>query len=84
MQVLAAIWDRKFGHFSKLNSALVALIPKKEGADQVKDFRPISLVHSMAKLATKILANRLGISYKLWSLKGRVHLLKAGSSKTVL
>jgi hypothetical protein len=33
MQVLAAIWDRKFGHFSKLNSALVTLIPKKEGAD---------------------------------------------------
>jgi hypothetical protein len=30
------------------------------GADQVKDFRPISLVHSMAKLVTKILANRLG------------------------
>jgi hypothetical protein len=60
MQVLAVVWDRKFGHFSKLNSALVTLIPKKEGADQVKDFRPISLVHSMAKLVTKILANRLG------------------------
>jgi hypothetical protein len=30
MQVLAAIWDRKFGHFSKLNSALVTLIPKKK------------------------------------------------------
>jgi hypothetical protein len=29
MQVLAAIWDRKFGHFSKLNSALVTLIPKR-------------------------------------------------------
>jgi hypothetical protein len=60
MQVLAAIWDRKFGHFSKLNSAFVTLIPKKEGGDQVKDFRPISLVHSMAKLVTKILANRMG------------------------
>jgi hypothetical protein len=29
MQVLATIWDRKFGHFNKLNSALVTLIPKK-------------------------------------------------------
>ena len=35
------------------------MIPKVEGADQVKDFRPISLVHSFAKLVTKVLANRL-------------------------
>ena len=39
---------------------LSPLFQKKEGADQVKDFRPISLVHSMAKLVTKILAKRLG------------------------
>jgi mannosylglycoprotein endo-beta-mannosidase len=30
-----------------------------EGAEQPKDFRPISLVHSFAKLVTKLLANRL-------------------------
>ena len=35
------------------------MIPKKDGAEQVKDFRPISLVHSFAKLITKMLANRL-------------------------
>jgi hypothetical protein len=33
--------------------------PKKDGVDSIKDFRPISLVHSFAKLVTKILANRL-------------------------
>ena len=38
------------------------MVPKVEGADQVKDFRPISLVHNFAKLVTKILANRLGKS----------------------
>jgi hypothetical protein len=37
----------------------ITLIPKKDNADQVKDFRPISLVHSFAKLITKILASRL-------------------------
>lgn len=58
MAVFFAIWSRKLAHFNKLNTALITLIPK-EGADEVKDFRPISLVHSMAKLVTKILANRL-------------------------
>lgn len=42
-----------------LNSAFMVLIPKKEDAVEVKDFRPISLVHSFAKLVTKIMANRL-------------------------
>ena len=42
-----------------LNSAFITLQHKKEGADQPKDFRPISLVHSFAKLITKLLANRL-------------------------
>jgi len=37
----------------------ITLIPKKDGADQVKDFRPISIVHSFAKLIIKILATRL-------------------------
>jgi hypothetical protein len=45
--------------FDKLNSAYITLIPKMVGAEQVKDFRPISLVHSFAKLITKLLANRL-------------------------
>ena len=42
-----------------LNSAYITLLPKRFDAEQVKDFRPISLVHSFAKLVTKILANRL-------------------------
>jgi len=42
-----------------LNSAYLTLIPKKVEALEPKDFRPISLVHSFAKLVTKMLANRL-------------------------
>jgi hypothetical protein len=42
-----------------LDAAYITLIPKKDGAMLAKDFRPISLVHSIAKLLTKILANRL-------------------------
>ena len=45
--------------FRLLNTAYVTLLPKKVDAVEVKDFRPISLIHSFAKLVTKILANRL-------------------------
>jgi hypothetical protein len=45
--------------FRLLNTAFITLLPKKVGALEVKDFRPISLIHSFAKLVTKILANRL-------------------------
>jgi hypothetical protein len=49
-----------------LNSAYVTLLPKMADAMEVKDFRPISLVHSFAKIVTKLLANRLAM--KLSSL----------------
>ena len=42
-----------------LNSTFIAMVPKKEGADDFKDFRPISLVGSLCKLLTKVLANML-------------------------
>jgi hypothetical protein len=59
MAAVSALWSRKFRNFSSLNSAYIILLPKKVGADQPRDFRPISLVHSFAKLITKLLANRL-------------------------
>jgi mannosylglycoprotein endo-beta-mannosidase len=45
--------------FGDLNCAFITLLPKKEGAIEIKDFRPISLVHSFAKLFAKLLAARL-------------------------
>jgi hypothetical protein len=59
MVAMSATWSRKFINFGTLNNAFITLIPKKIGAKQVKDFRPISLVHSFAKLVTKVVANRL-------------------------
>uniref|UniRef100_A0A2N9EXD0 Reverse transcriptase domain-containing protein n=1 Tax=Fagus sylvatica TaxID=28930 RepID=A0A2N9EXD0_FAGSY len=50
----------QYGTFAKsLNATFVVLIPKKAGAIQMKDFRPISLVGSMYKIISKVLANRL-------------------------
>lgn len=48
----------------RLNGALVVLIPKKDGAAAVGDYRPISLVHSFAKLITKILVNCLAPKFQ--------------------
>ena len=49
------------GALEHLNRAQVVLIPKKEIATEPKDFRPISLIHSFAKLLTKVMANRLAM-----------------------
>ncbi|KAE8777808.1 hypothetical protein D1007_49394 [Hordeum vulgare] len=44
--------------FSKRNRAHIILIPKKPDAQEVGDFHPISLPHSIAKLFAKMLAIR--------------------------
>lgn len=45
--------------FEKINDAHLVLLPKKQGACEPNEFRPISLVHSLAKIFSKILARRL-------------------------
>jgi hypothetical protein len=42
-----------------LNATFIALIPKKIGQLEVRDFRPISLVGSVYKILAKVLASRL-------------------------
>lgn len=48
------------GRLSKnLCASFITLIPKKEGAAQLKDFRPISPIGSIYKVLAKVLVNRL-------------------------
>uniref|UniRef100_A0A2N9I593 Reverse transcriptase domain-containing protein n=1 Tax=Fagus sylvatica TaxID=28930 RepID=A0A2N9I593_FAGSY len=42
-----------------LNATFVTLIPKKQNAVNIRDFRPISLIGSVYKILAKVLANRL-------------------------
>jgi hypothetical protein len=44
---------------NSLNATFIALIPKKSGAIDIKDFRPFSLVGGIYKIVVKVLANRL-------------------------
>ena len=47
-------------YFAKsLNTTFMVLIPKKGGAEDFGDFRPISLLGGLYKLLAKVLANRL-------------------------
>jgi hypothetical protein len=47
------------GCTSLVNSANIVLIPKKSDASSVGDYRLISLIHSLSKVFSKLLANRL-------------------------
>jgi len=60
--VIAAVnsfYNNRCADLNLLNKATMILIPKKEGANTIQDFRPISLIHAVAKIITKILALRL-------------------------
>lgn len=41
------------------NATSIALIPKKKGAKELKDFRPISLIGSFYKLLSKVSTERI-------------------------
>ena len=45
--------------FELMNSANIVLLPQKEDALRITDYRPISLIHSFVKIFSKLLANRL-------------------------
>jgi hypothetical protein len=46
-------------NFRRLNSLILILLSKKEDPLNIKDYRPISLIHSFSKILTKILVARL-------------------------
>jgi len=74
-----AVFEEFYQHckFEKsLNVIFIVLIPKKNDASNIRDFRPISLVGSIYKTLAKVLANRLKVvldqliheSYKIFKV----------------
>ena len=56
MLALEAIQRGHVFKFKLLNTAFITLLPKKPDAVFIKDFGPINLIHSFAKLVTKVMA----------------------------
>lgn len=59
MFVCCKNWLADNAFSAELNDTNVVLIPKKDNADEMKDFRPISLCNVLYKILAKVLANRL-------------------------
>jgi hypothetical protein len=59
VRVFNAFWDLDHRSFNHLNEAAMVLIHKTDAPASLRDYRPISLIHSVGKLIAKGLAIRL-------------------------
>jgi hypothetical protein len=59
MVAIDAFWRLDSRSFHTINDAYMVLLPQSNATACIKDYRPISLIHSVDKLFSKILANRL-------------------------
>ena len=67
-----------------LNTTFIVLVPKKCGVEDLKDFRPISLVNSLYKSISKVLANRLKKVMRCLVNKAQNAFVEGGRSFTLL
>jgi hypothetical protein len=59
MAALDAFWWNDIRNLHATNKALMILLLKTSDVEVVQDYRPISLIHLVGKLISKILATRL-------------------------
>jgi hypothetical protein len=52
-------WHNNSVDLKGVNLAHITLLPKKDNPKEMRDYRPISLQHSVPKLIAKVMANRL-------------------------
>ncbi|XP_071680438.1 uncharacterized protein [Lolium perenne] len=56
MLTINAFSELSASNFHIINTANIVLLPKKDGAEAVTDFRPISLIHVIPKIIAKAMA----------------------------
>jgi hypothetical protein len=54
-----AFWRLDMWNLHDVNKSLMTLLPKSAEAVGIRDYRPIALIHTIGKLISKVLANRL-------------------------
>ena len=64
LEVFKAFFRMDFRGFGCINQAQISLLLKKPDALEVKDFRPVSLIHSLPKLLAKAMATRLASDFR--------------------
>ena len=82
MNVANAFHQLRTSNLAILNTPNVMLIPKKDGAYSVSDFRPISLIHSFAKIIAMVLAMRLAPHMNSLVSKSQSAFIKKETSMT--
>lgn len=77
--------SHSIGKFEKsLNNTFFALLPKKMGVYEMKDFWPINLVNGVYKIISKILAIHLGEVWEKISQNSKMLLFEVGKFWTLL
>jgi hypothetical protein len=61
INVFNVFWTLDGRSFNLINEAFMVLLRKKSEPVEIKDYRPISLMHRFGKLVTKCLARRLAL-----------------------
>ena len=59
MRVIHQFSNLQTSNLHWLNSTNIVLLPKKDGAEEIGDFRSFSLIHAIAKIIAKMLSVRL-------------------------
>jgi hypothetical protein len=59
MSAFDALWHMDARGFHCINNALITLLPMVDSPWSIKDYCPISLIHTIGKLISKVLAPRL-------------------------
>lgn len=59
MTAIQSFYDLQTTSLRLVNSTNIILVPKKEGADKISNYRPTSLIHGISKIISKTLANQL-------------------------
>jgi hypothetical protein len=60
MGAFHALWTLDFHSLYLVNQSYTILLRKHAAAEEIKDYRPISLFHSFCKLVTKVCIVRIG------------------------